>query len=119
MTFVKNHTIVNWLRSRAESRAQQMDANHLLYLVRACQLFVAGHKGSLKEGLASVKAKTLFIPATNDLLLMPYLAQNVHELLVDGEVSSSYATLEGDLGHLEGVLDITEQANLISEFLKQ
>lgn len=115
----QNHSIVNWLRSRAESRAQQMDANHLLYLVRACQLFVAGHKGSLEQGLSSVKAKTLFVPASTDLLLMPYLAQNAHDILNQNGVSSQYQALDGELGHLEGVLDISEQANLISEFLSQ
>ena len=94
-----------------------MDANHLLYLVRACQLFVAGHKQNLEQGLAKVKAKTLFIPAQSDLLLMPYLAEDAHKRLTDKGVISSYLTLPGSLGHLEGVVNASAHAHAIREFL--
>ena len=59
----QSHSIVNWLRERAKTRAKSMDANYLLYLVRACQLFVAGHQGNLEQGLASIRLKRcLFQP---------------------------------------------------------
>ena len=75
------HSIVKWLEKRARQRAEKMDANHLLYLVRACQLFVAGHGNNLEEGLKDIQAETLFLPASTDLLLMPYLAESAHNQL--------------------------------------
>ncbi|NDV90996.1 homoserine O-acetyltransferase [Alteromonas sp. 345S023] len=113
-----SHSIVGWLKQRALERSKKMDANHLLYLVRACQLFVAGHKQNLEQGLTDVKAKTLFIPAQSDLLLMPYLAQDAHKRLTDNGVTSHYLTLPGALGHLEGVVNASAHADAIREFLK-
>ena len=95
-----------------------MDANHLLYLVRACQLFVAGHDNNLKQSLASIKAKTLFIPAETDLLLMPYLSQDAHQGLLSQNKNSTLLTLNGKLGHLEGVSNISAQAKAIRQFLE-
>lgn len=114
----QSHSIVRWLRERAETRAESMDANHLLYLVRACQLFVAGHDNNLKRSLASIKAKTLFIPAETDLLLMPYLSQNAHQELLSKNKNSTLLTLNGKLGHLEGVSNISAQAKAIRLFLE-
>lgn len=113
----QSHSIVNWLHDRAASRAKLMDANHLLYLVRANQLFVAGYKQDLKSGLAKLRAKTLFLPSNNDLLLMPYLAKDAFGILKKQGKDTQYEELHGDLGHLNGVTKITQQTQQISDFL--
>jgi homoserine O-acetyltransferase len=111
--------IVNWLMQRAAQRSAKMDANHLLYLVRANQLFMTGMQDSLQAGLANIQAKTLFIPATQDLLLMPYhseqAAEQMHRLGKD--VTLHY--LDGPLGHLEGVNNIDKYSETIRAFLAQ
>ncbi|MEP4892213.1 MAG: homoserine O-acetyltransferase [Aliiglaciecola sp.] len=112
-------SIVNWLRERAQGRAESMDANHLLYLVRACQLYVAGHQGDLNNALAKVKAKTLFLPAATDLLLMPYNLQSTHQMLLDNGKDSQLSILPGTLGHLEGVSGISKHGTLIQSFLNK
>lgn len=114
-----SYSIVNWLKERAESRATLSDANHLLYLVRASQLFVAGHGRNLADGLAKIKAKSLFLPSTNDLLLMPYLTHDIHQQLVKSGKESQIAELSGDAGHLNGVLGISQQAKKIKAFIEQ
>jgi len=113
------HSIVNWLKERAQLRAKTMDANHLLYLVRANQLFITGHHEgkNLKQSLASIKAKTLFLPATSDLLLMPYLSQNAHSALKELNKDTDIKLLEGNLGHLEGISGIGKHAAHIERFL--
>ncbi len=118
-SIMNTHSIVDWLEQRARSRAAKMDANHLLYLVRACQLFVTGHGTSMQAGLANIKAKTLFLPASTDLLLMPYMAKNAHTALKDMNKQSDYAELNGVLGHLEGVADVQEQSQRLTSFLTQ
>ncbi|WP_460311603.1 E22 family MetX-like putative esterase [Aliiglaciecola aliphaticivorans] len=112
-------SIVNWLRARALARAESMDANHLLYLVRACQLYVAGHQGDLKNALKKVQAKTLLLPAQTDLLLMPYNLQSTQQMLLDNGKDSQLSILPGTLGHLEGVVGISKHAALIQSFLNK
>ena len=114
----QSHSIVKWLKNRAATRAQNMDANHLLYLVRACQLFLAGHGDDLKQSLGKIKAKSLFLPAQKDLLLMPYLAHDAHKLLQLQGKESQLKELQGSLGHLEGVGNIIQQADTLKAFLK-
>src|SRR5256884_770404 len=65
----------------ALARARVSDANSFLYLAKANQLFVTGHRGSLEEGLRDVKAKVLLVPAKSDLLLFPDYSRQVAEIL--------------------------------------
>lgn len=112
-----NFTVVNQLDAAANARTTYADANHLLYLVRANQLFMAGFAEDLATGLSPVTAKTLFLPATNDLLLQPYLAQEAHNTLQALGQQSYYEEIEGPWGHLDGVYMLEQKAGLIEEFL--
>lgn len=115
----QSHSIVNWLRSQATARASNMDANHLLYLVRANQLFIAGHGNDLRSGLKNIKARSLFLPAEKDGLLRPYLAEQAHETLLELNKSSHLELITGNKGHLEGVVGIEKKAHRIATFLTQ
>lgn len=99
------------------ARAKTADADSFLYLVRANQLFVAGQRDSLETGLAAIKAKVLFIPARSDLLLVPQYAERAVAILRAHGKSAQIFYLEGDRGHLEGVLNITKAAEPIRKFL--
>lgn len=112
-----SHKINQWLLERASTRSEKMDANSLLYLVRACQLFMAGQQSSWQDGLRNIKAKTLFLPATQDLLLMPYHAHDTHQQLKTLTKQSELSEIPGALGHLEGVIGIQKHAETIAEFL--
>ncbi|MBE92450.1 MAG: homoserine acetyltransferase [Idiomarina sp.] len=108
---------VEWLYSASRARAPLADANHILYLVRANQLFVAGHQDTLKDGLKNISAKTLFLPSSNDLLLMPYMAENTAEQLREMGKEVQYEEINGPWGHLNGLFSIQQKAELLSEFL--
>jgi len=110
-----NFPVVDWLYNAAGMRTSTMDANHILYLVRACQLFVAGHNNDFAGSLAKVKAKTLFLPATKDLLLYPAMSKKVHQAL--GE-RSQYQEIGGAWGHLDGLFSIHTKANVLTSFLE-
>lgn len=112
-----NFTVVNQLNAAAEARTTFADANHLLYLIRANQLFMAGFAENLAAGLSPVTAKTLFLPSANDLLLQPYLAQNAHSTLQELGKETYYEEIEGPWGHLNGVYMIEQKAEVIKEFL--
>ncbi|MBI3708688.1 MAG: homoserine O-acetyltransferase [Proteobacteria bacterium] len=101
------------------ARAKTSDANSFLYLVRANQLFSVVHKDSLEAGLAEIKAKVLFVPAKSDLLLVPDLARRAVEILRKQGKTAEIFEIEGDRGHLEGLLSIAKAAEPIRKFLAE
>ncbi|MBL8669989.1 MAG: homoserine O-acetyltransferase [Alphaproteobacteria bacterium] len=111
--------IVDALDKAGAARAKVADANSFLYLVRANQLHSAGMKGSLEEGLKSVKAKALVIPASSDELLPPYLSERAAALLKKQGNAVELVTLEGNGGHLDGVLAVAKVGEQIKKFLAQ
>jgi homoserine O-acetyltransferase len=122
------YKLIQWLQDRAQLRASTMDANHILYLVRANQLFVAGHpalaqlstdqQGNLQLGLSNVCAKSLFLASGNDLLLRPEMAKHAYNTLKKLGKSAEYAEISGNAGHLNGLTNIGSQAQRISDFLR-
>lgn len=117
-------SMVTWLLERAASRSGKMDANHLLYLVRANQLFTTGMKGSLLEGLKAIQAKVLLLPSSTDQLLMPYHAEKIAKGLESQNKEVTLEYLNGDptranMGHLEGVAGIVTHASTIRAFLNE
>ncbi len=116
---VAEHDIVSWLRHRAEQRADKMDANHILYLVRASQAFTTGFESNLEQGLKRIKAKVLFLPSARDMLLLPENIHATHQQLLSMDKSSKLQELSGGLGHLDGVAGIAQHADAIRQFLTE
>jgi homoserine O-acetyltransferase len=103
----------------AAARAKLSDANSLLYLVKANQLFVTGHKGTLEEGLKDIKAKVLLLPATSDVLLFPDFSREAMEILKRQGRDVRYEEIPGDGGHLDGVLAVAKVGETIRKFLTE
>jgi homoserine O-acetyltransferase len=49
---------------------------------------------------------------------MPYLSQSAHQSLTSMNNDSTLVTLNGKLGHLEGVTNVSAQAQAIRQFLE-
>lgn len=111
--------VTDWLWQRARERARLMDANHVLYLVRASQMFVAGHGNDMMQALEKVQAESLFLPAAGDLLLRPELARQAHRRLKSLGRTSTLHEIEGDMGHLDGLTAIQDHAARLAEFLDE
>ena len=105
------------LLAQARQRAKKQDANHILYLVRASQLWRAGMGDNWQQALGRVKAKTLFLPASGDLLLPPALSQHSAAAMSAAGNQPQYAEIPGNFGHLDGVIGIAAVAQQISTFL--
>lgn len=106
------------LAARALARAKTQDANHVLYLVRASQLFSAGMQGDVNEALKKITAKTLLLPASNDLLLRPENMRKVYEAMQELDKDVAISEISGGWGHLDGIFSISPKAQLIREFLE-
>jgi homoserine O-acetyltransferase len=105
------------LEKGATARAAASDANHFLYLVKANQLFLAGHGGSLEEGLKKIKARTLLLPGVGDWVFPPANSQRVRDLMKAEGKDVDYAEIAGPNGHLNGVLHLASQGEKLKAFL--
>jgi homoserine O-acetyltransferase/O-succinyltransferase len=105
------------LMQHARARATYQDANHILYLVRASQLWRAGMGDNWQQAVANIKAKTLFLPATGDLLLPPVLSQHSAAAMTAAGNTALYAEIPGDWGHLDGIVSIQAVAAQITALL--
>ncbi len=110
---------VDELGVHAALRAKYQDANSILYLVRASQGFVAGYQGHWRDNLKAIQAKSLFMPAKHDRLLVPAMARQTHEALVELGKPSRYVEIDGVWGHLDGLVNIQSQAQVLKGFLEE
>lgn len=110
--------VTEWLHERARQRAGVQDANHVLYLTRASQLFIAGHGDDLDQALGKIEAPTLILPAAGDLLLRPALSHELRDRLESLGKSTELSKIEGIMGHLNGVEAIGSQAGPLQRFLE-
>jgi homoserine O-acetyltransferase len=109
--------IENVLDKASAAGAKRYDANSFLYTVRANQLFTAHQEANLQDGLKRIRAKVLFIPAKSDLLLFPDYSKKAMELLSAQGNTVEYFELQGDGGHLDGIFQIGQAADVIRNFL--
>ncbi len=107
------------LLAQAKLRATNQDANHLLYLVRASQLWRAGMSDNWQQQIKAIKAKTLFLPATGDLLLPPAMAKTSQQYMQAAGNPAMLSEIPGQWGHLDGVLGIQAVGTRLAEFLAQ
>lgn len=113
------YAIERTLDEIAAARASQADANHLLYLVRANQAFLTGHGESLEAGLAAIEAPTLMLYSEKDLVFAPEGVRETAELIAADGTPVELIALEGNRGHLDGVLGIDQAGTALSAFLRE
>jgi len=104
-------TIEDALGKGGVARAATTDANSMIYTAKANQLY------NLGEDVKKIKAKILFVPAKSDLLFPPELSQRAAERYRAQGGATEVVVIEGDGGHLEGVLNVAKQGDAIRAFL--
>jgi homoserine O-acetyltransferase/O-succinyltransferase len=114
--FDKRFAIEATLDNVGDARAKVSDANHFLYLAKANQLFVAGG-GGLAEGLKKIKAPVLLIHSPKDLVFPASGVDNTATLLREAGVPVEQVQLQGNRGHLDGVLTIKQAEKVIADFI--
>jgi len=107
------------LDSAGNARAKTSDANHFLYLVKANQLFLTGHNGSIVEGLRRIDSPTLIIHTDEDLIFFPEEVRETATLINSDGTPVEIVEIQGTRGHLDGVLGIGQAGNKIRAFLEK
>jgi homoserine O-acetyltransferase len=95
------------------ARAKSTDANSLLYMAKANQLY------NLGDDVKKMKARILFVPARTDLVFPPELSERAAERYRAQGGVAEVAVIDGDGGHLDGVLAIARVGENLRRFLSQ
>jgi len=103
----------------AKTSASTIDANHMLYIIKANQLFQTGHGKTLAEGVRRIKAPALFVVASSDLLLFPKYGRDAARRLRAQGTPAEVFTIKGKGGHYDGLKQIGLAADAIREFLER
>jgi homoserine O-acetyltransferase/O-succinyltransferase len=93
------------------TRAKSVDANSMIYMAKANQLY------NLGDAVKNIKAKILFIPASSDNVFPPEMSKRAAEKYRAQGGIAEVAVIEGDGGHLDGVFNVAKQGEAIRAFL--
>ena len=99
------------LAKAGAARASATDANSMLYMAKANQLY------NLGDDVRNMKARILFVPARSDMIFPPELSQRAAERYKAQGGVAEVVVIEGDGGHLDGVLNVAKQGDAIRAFL--
>ena len=104
--------IEDTLDKAGQARAKTTDANSFIYMAKANQLYRL-----TDDEVKGIKAKILFVPAASDEIFPPELSQRAAARFKAQGGAPEVAIIEGDGGHLEGVLNVAKQGEAIRAFL--
>ncbi|MFN0159960.1 MAG: homoserine O-acetyltransferase [Burkholderiales bacterium] len=109
----RNHLfqIEDVLNKTGLARARTTDANNKIYMAKANQLF------NVEDEIGRIRAKILFVPASSDLIFPPEMSQKAATRFRAQGGAAEVFVLEGDRGHLDGVIGITKAADAIRAFM--
>ena len=106
------YAIEDTLAKAGVARAKTIDANSMIYMAKANQLYRLSD-----DEIKGMKAKLLLVPASSDLVFPPELAKRAAERYrAQGGVAEVFV-IEGDGGHLDGLLAISKAGDAIRAFL--
>jgi homoserine O-acetyltransferase len=93
------------------ARAATTDANNKIYMAKANQLF------DVEAEAGRIQAKVLFVPAKSDLIFPPEFSRKAVEKLRSLGKRAEVFEIDGDGGHLDGVVAIGKASDAIRAFL--
>ena len=96
----------------ARARAEKLDANSFLYMVRAFKLYDVRHR------LHESRARYLFIPSETDMVFPPHLSATAVEELRAAGLDAELSMLNVSGGHLDGLSQIHQAEPVIRTFLE-
>ncbi len=103
--------IEDTLQKAGMARARSTDANNKIYMAKANQLF------NVEADIHRIKASILFVPASTDLIFPPEFSQQAAQKLRARGGRAEVFVIEGDGGHLDGVVAIAKASDAIRSFL--
>jgi len=106
------YAIEDTLGKAGAARAKTTDANSMIYMSKANQLYRL-----TDDEVKGMRAKILFVPAKSDMIFPPELSERAAQRYRAQGGVAEVAVIDGDGGHLDGVLAVARQGEAIRAFL--
>jgi len=118
-SFDPDFEVEGYLQYRGDNFIKRFDPNSYLYITKAIDYFdLANGKGLLQEVLRGVEARFLVIAFKSDWLYPAHQSQETAKACKRAGVKAIYAELNSTWGHDAFLIEVEEQAHLITHFLK-
>jgi homoserine O-acetyltransferase/O-succinyltransferase len=111
-SFDNRYAIEAAVDAMALERARQYDANSFLYLTKAVQLY------DITDLLTRVRAPTLWLAARSDLLPLPEYSRRALEPMQANRTPVQFYEIDGDGGHVDGIVQIGTMSETLRLFLE-
>lgn len=117
--FGNGFEVEDYLHYRGLSFVSRFDANSYLYITRAIDDYDASRGGDLVDAFKDLKAKLLVISFKSDWLYPSYQSQEIVRACKRAGVDVTYCEIYSTYGHDAFLLEVDEQTNLVSHFLRK
>ncbi len=115
--FAADFEVEGYLHYRGDSFVKRFDANSYLYITKAIDYFNLLNGHNLNSIFQGLKAKVLVISFKSDWLYPAYQSQEIVKACKLAGVDASYCEIKSTYGHDSFLLEIDQEAQLISHFL--
>jgi homoserine O-acetyltransferase len=117
-SFTADFEVEGYLRYRGDNFVKRFDANSYLYITKAMDYFDQSGDKLIPPG-KRVDTRFLVIAFQSDWLYPSYQSQDIVQLLRSRHADATYCEVASTYGHDAFLLEIDEQAHLISHFLRK
>jgi homoserine O-acetyltransferase/O-succinyltransferase len=116
--FGADFEVEGYLHNRGDTFVRRFDANSYLYITKAIDYFDLLNSLSLSSIFKGIRAKVLVIAFKSDWLYPTYQSQEIVKACKLSGVDASYCEINSTYGHDAFLLEIEQETQLISNFLK-
>ena len=116
--FSADFEVEGYLRYRGDNFVKRFDANSYLYITKAIDYFNILNGHNLAGVFKGLKAKVFVIAFKSDWLYPAYQSQEIVKACKLAGVDASYCEINSSYGHDAFLLEIEQETQLISHFLK-
>jgi homoserine O-acetyltransferase len=116
--FAADFEVEGYLRYRGDNFVKRFDANSYLYITKAIDYFNILNGHSIGNVFQDLTAKVFVIAFKSDWLYPAYQSQEIVKACKLAGVDASYCELSSTYGHDAFLLEIEQETQLISNFLR-
>jgi homoserine O-acetyltransferase/O-succinyltransferase len=116
--FGADFEVEGYLHNKGDNFVRRFDANSYLYITKAIDYFNILNGHNLGDIFRGLRAKVLVIAFKSDWLYPTYQSQEIVKACKLSGIDASYCEINSTYGHDAFLLEIEQETQLISNFLK-
>lgn len=112
--------VEGYLDHHGDRLIRRFDANSYLIIGKAMDLHdIARGRGSLHNAMSRIKSPTLVLGISSDILYPTYQQKQIHSMLTEQGVDSTYVEIESPHGHDAFLINLDQVGAPIRKFLER